>query len=38
MARRFIERQGDQLIITPGFMDLEIDGEERTGIRFIIER
>ncbi|MFQ6117490.1 MAG: stage V sporulation protein S [Candidatus Bipolaricaulia bacterium] len=38
IARRFIERQGDELIITPGFMDLEIDGEERTGIRFIIER
>jgi stage V sporulation protein S len=38
IARRFIERQGDRLKITPGFMDLEIDGEKRTGIRFIIER
>jgi len=38
IARRFIEQQGDELIITPGFMDLEIDGEKRTGVRFIIER
>lgn len=38
IARRFIERQGDRLKVTPGFMDLEIDGEKRTGIRFIIER
>jgi len=38
IARRFIEREGDRLKVTPGFMDLEIDGEKRTGIRFIIER
>lgn len=38
IARRFIERQGNQLKVIPGFMDLVIDGEEKTGIRFIIEQ
>jgi stage V sporulation protein S len=38
IARRFIERAGGELKVTPGFIDLEIDGEEKTGIRFIIER
>lgn len=38
IARHFIERRGGELKVTPGFMDLEIEGEEKTGIRFIIER
>jgi len=38
IAKRFIERRGGEIKVIPGFMDLEIDGEEKTGIRFIIER
>jgi stage V sporulation protein SpoVS len=37
IARRFIERGGGELRVIPGFMDLEIDGVEKTGIRFIVE-
>jgi len=38
IARRVIERQSGEIKVTPGFIDLVIGGEERTGIRFIIER
>lgn len=38
IARRFVEKEGNKLKVIPGFMDLEIDGEEKTGIKFIIER
>ncbi len=38
IARRFIERQGGEIKVTPGFIDLVIGGEGKTGIRFIIER
>ena len=38
IARRFIERRGGEIKVTPGFIDLVIGGEEKTGIRLIIER
>lgn len=39
IARRLVEREGDLPIrVVPGFMELEIDGELRTGMRFIVER
>jgi len=38
IAQRLMSRQGKDLKVTPGFMDIKIDGEEKTGIRFIIER
>ncbi len=38
IAQRLMSRRGKGLRVTPGFMDIEIDGEEKTGIRFIIER
>ena len=38
IAHRLMSRRGSGLRVTPGFMDIEIDGEEKTGIRFIIER
>lgn len=38
IARRYIERRGGEIKVTPGFVDLVIDGVEKTGIRFIIER
>jgi len=39
IARRLVERDGSRTLrITPGFMELEIDGSVRTGIRFIVEQ
>ena len=39
IARRLMERSSDASIKTiPGFMELTIAGEEKTGIRFIIEK
>ena len=38
IARYFVEQNGVELKVTPGFMDLQIDGERKTGIRFIVER
>lgn len=38
IARRLVERDGDSPVrVIPGFMELEIDGSTRTGIRFIVE-
>jgi stage V sporulation protein SpoVS len=37
IARRSFERRGQQLVMTPGFMEIEIDGQQRTGVRLIIE-
>jgi stage V sporulation protein S len=38
IARRLIERDGAvSLKVTPGFMELEIEGESKTAIRFIVE-
>jgi stage V sporulation protein S len=38
IARRFIKENGVELKPPPGFMELQIDGERKTGIRFIVER
>ncbi len=39
IARRLIERPGDRsLRVVPGFIDLVINGESRTGMRFVVER
>ncbi len=39
IARRFLEKPGDTpLRAVPGFVDLVIDGETKTGMRFIVER
>lgn len=39
IARRLIERPGETPIrVIPGFMELTIGGEEKTGIRFIVEK
>jgi len=39
IARRLVERPGDApLRVVPGFIDLVINGESRTGMRFVVER
>ncbi len=39
IARRLVEGDGDPAIrVIPGFIELEIDGQTKTGIRFIVER
>jgi len=37
IARRILERQGKDLIMTPGFIEVEVDGQERTGVRILVE-
>jgi len=38
IARRLVEKDGARPVrVTPGFMELEIEGATRTGIRFIVE-
>ncbi len=37
IARGFVAPGGIDLICIPGFMDIEIDGEERTAICFRVE-
>ncbi len=39
IARRLVERPGDApLRVVPGFIDLVINEESRTGMRFVVER
>lgn len=39
IARRLVEKEGCPSIkVIPGFIELKIDGERKTGIRFIVER
>ena len=39
IARRLVERDGNAPIkVIPGFMELEIDGQTKTGIRFVVEK
>jgi len=39
IARRLVEREGEaEIKVTPGFIDVEIGGEIKTGIRFVIEK
>ncbi|MFP4661604.1 MAG: stage V sporulation protein S [Halanaerobiales bacterium] len=37
IARGFVASSGINLIAIPAFIDIEIDGEERTAIKFIVE-
>lgn len=37
ISRGYVAPSGIDLICIPAFLDIEIDGEERTAIRFIIE-
>ena len=37
IARGFVAPSGKNLICTPAFSDISIDGEERTAIKLIIE-
>ena len=38
IARGFVAPMGVDLICTPAFADIEINGEERTAIRLLVER
>jgi stage V sporulation protein S len=39
IARRLVERPGDTPFrVVPGFIDLVINGESRTGMCFVVER
>ena len=37
IARGYVAPGGIDLIVIPGFQDIEIDGEERTALKLIIE-
>ena len=37
IARRRMGGNDQDLYMTPGFIEIEVDGQERTGVRFIIE-
>lgn len=37
IARGFVAPSGKNLICTPAFQDISIDGEERTAIKLIVE-
>lgn len=36
IARRLLDGGEENLNVIPGFIDLEIEGEEKTGIKFVI--
>jgi len=37
IARGYVAPGGIDLIVIPGFQDIEIDGEERTAIKLVVE-
>jgi stage V sporulation protein S len=37
IARRNFGQRGQEIVMTPGFIEVEVDGQERTGVRLIIE-
>jgi len=37
IARGYVAPQGIDLICTPAFTDVEIDGQEKTAMRFLVE-
>ena len=37
ISRGYVAPGGVDLVCIPGFVDIEIDGEERTAIKFIVE-
>ena len=36
IARGYVAPSGMNLVVTPGFLDVEIDGEERTAIKLVV--
>lgn len=36
IARRLVDEGEEKLVTIPGFIDLEIEGEEKTGIKFVV--
>jgi stage V sporulation protein S len=39
IARRLVEKgESPEMKVIPGFMELDIDGEKKTAIRFIVEK
>lgn len=38
IARGFVSPTGVDLICIPAFIEIEIDGEKRTGIKFLVEK
>jgi len=38
IARRLLDGEEEKLSVIPGFIDLEIEGEEKTGIKFVINQ
>ena len=36
VARGFVSTNGFNLSVVPAFVELEIDGEKRTGVKFIV--
>jgi stage V sporulation protein S len=37
IARGFLAPQGVDLVCVPGFVDVNIEGEERTALRFVVK-
>lgn len=38
IARSYLSEEGIDIVCTPSFIDVEIDDEERTAIRLLVER
>lgn len=38
ISRRLLDGEEAKLSVIPGFIDLEIEGEEKTGIKFVINQ
>lgn len=38
ISRRLLDGEEEELSVIPGFIDLEIEGEEKTGIKFVINQ
>lgn len=38
ISRRLLDGEEEKLSVIPGFIDLEIEGEEKTGIKFVINQ
>jgi len=38
IARGYVAPSGLNLVVTPGFLDVEIDGEERTAIKLVVKK
>jgi len=38
IARGFVAPSGDDLILSPAFIDIEVEGSERTAIKLVVEK